>query len=105
MASETVTDWLTKNKVSDEDINFIETVLTFTSTGTKLTDKQELINTKLQTLFPNKKVKIKSDLTYQEFVQILNNNDIKVNADELLNKYRSQGICVDLCNKWLTQGR
>jgi len=30
-------------------------------------------------------------------------NDIEVNPVELLNKYRSQGVCVELCDELLIQ--
>ncbi|WP_312755925.1 hypothetical protein [Rummeliibacillus suwonensis] len=103
MGNETVTDWLAKNMISDENINFIETVLTFTSSVKMLAEKQTLINRNLQSLFPNKKAMIKPDLTYQQFTQILKDNDIEVNPVELLNKYRSQGVCVELCNELLIQ--
>lgn len=103
MDNGTVTDWLTKNKINDENINFIETILTFTASVKILVDKQDIINENLQTLFPSKKVMIKPDLTYQQFTQILKDNDIEVNPVELLNKYRSQGVCVELCEEWLIQ--
>jgi len=103
METETVTDWLTKNKINDENINFIETVLTFTSSVKILVEKQDVINENLQSLFPSKKAMIKPDLTYQQFTQILKENDIEVNPVELLNKYRSQGVCVELCAEFLTQ--
>lgn len=101
MENGTVTDWLTKNKISDENINFIETVLTFTSSVKIIADKHDVINENLKTLFPSKKAKIKPDLTYQQFTQILKDNDIEVDPVELLNKYRSQGVCVDLCDELL----
>ena len=103
MGTETVTDWLAKNKINDENINFIETVLTFTSSVKILVDKQDVINKSFQSLFPSKKAMIKPDLTYQQFTQILKENDIEVNPVELLNKYRSQGVCVELCAELLTQ--
>lgn len=103
METETVTDWLTKNKINDENINFIETVLTFTSSVKILVEKQDVINENLQSLFPSKKAMIKPDLTYQQFTQILKENDIEVNPVELLNKYRSQGVCVELSAELLTQ--
>lgn len=101
MRGQTVTEWLTDNKVNEESINFIETVLTFTSSVQLVTAKEEIINKKLQSFFPNKKAIIKPDLSYQDFTQILKDNDIKVDPDELLNKYRSQGICIELCDELL----
>lgn len=103
MENQTVTEWLVENKVSEEDINFIETVLTFTTSIKKLPDRQKMINERLQSLFPNKNAIIKSDLTYQQFVHILRENGIEANPGELLNKYYLQGVCVDLCDEWLNQ--
>ncbi|WLR58854.1 hypothetical protein [Guptibacillus hwajinpoensis] len=103
MKNETVTDWLIKNKVSHENINFIETVLTYTSSLKVVKEKEDVINENLQSSFPSKKAIIKPDLTYQQFTQILKDNNIEVNAVELLNNYRSQGVCVELCDELLTQ--
>ncbi|MCM3610769.1 hypothetical protein M4S82_05855 [Planococcus sp. MERTA32b] len=105
MESGTVTEWMTKNKISDENINFIETVLTFTSSVKIIPDKQDVINENLKTLFPSKKVIIKPDLTFQEFTQILKDSDLEVDPVELLNKYRSQGVCVNLCDELLNDGK
>ena len=103
MENDTVTEWLTKNKINDENINFIETILTFTSSVRIMVNKKDVINKKVQSLFPNKKVIIEPNLTYQKFAQILKDNDIEIDSIELLNKYRNQGICVELCNELLTQ--
>ncbi|MGF2615300.1 hypothetical protein FZC84_09545 [Rossellomorea vietnamensis] len=103
MKNETVTDWLKKNEINDEDINFIETVLTFSSSLKTLPNKQDVINRSLQSSFPSKKVMMICNLTYQQFTQILEDNDIEIDPVQLLNHYRSQGICIELCEELLIQ--
>ncbi|WP_113926605.1 hypothetical protein [Bacillus sp. P14.5] len=103
MKNETVTDWLKKNEINNEDINFIETVLTFSSSLKTLPNKHDVINRSLQSSFPSKKVMMISYLTYQQFTQILEDNDIEIDPVQLLNHYRSQGVCVEICDELLIQ--
>ncbi|MGD7022685.1 hypothetical protein ACQCVK_08845 [Rossellomorea vietnamensis] len=103
MNNETVTDWLVKNDINNEEINFIETVLTFASSLKTLGSKQDTINRSLQSSFPGKKVMMISNLTFQQFTQILKDNDIDIDSVQLLNHYRSQGICIELCEELLAQ--
>ncbi|KKE78686.1 hypothetical protein NSA56_16090 [Oceanobacillus caeni] len=101
MENETVSEWLGSKGLSNTDIDFIETILTFTSTAIVLESKTEDINKKFQATFPEKKAKIMPDLTYQQFEEILQDNGLSVNLSELLKRFSSQGICVELCEKLL----
>ncbi|MGD6801542.1 hypothetical protein FZC79_03275 [Rossellomorea vietnamensis] len=103
MNNETVTDWLVKNDINNEEINFIETVLTFASSLKTLGSKQDTINRSLQSSFPGKKVMMISNLTFHQFTQILKDNDIDIDSVQLLNHYHSQGICIELCEELLAQ--
>ncbi|GGB44113.1 hypothetical protein GCM10011409_22110 [Lentibacillus populi] len=103
MTNLTVGEWLKQNKLTDNDINFIETLLTFTSTLESPLVKTEDINNKINTLFPEKKVEIRGNFTYKAFKEILNENEISVNLGELLNRYHSQGICKNHCERLLKE--
>ena len=50
--------------MSNTDIDFIETVLTFTSTAKGLNNKLDEVNQTFQTSFPDKKAKIVPNLTF-----------------------------------------
>ncbi|MEJ9282014.1 hypothetical protein [Ureibacillus thermosphaericus] len=103
MQNQTVTDWLIENQLNYDQINFIETILTFTTMVKKQPNSKEKINESFQKQFPNKNAVLKPDLTYKEFTQILKDNSIEVNPIELLHRYRTQGICVNICDEWLGQ--
>ncbi|MCP1189391.1 hypothetical protein NKR17_09945 [Priestia flexa] len=103
MADFTVSEWMKQNELTDNDINFIETILTFTSTLGSPIVKTEDVNNKINTLFPEKKVKITDNFTYKKFEEILHDNKISISLSELLNRYHSQGICKDHCEKLLKE--
>lgn len=101
MENETVSEWLGSKGLSNTDIDFIETILTFTSTAILIGSKTEDINKNFQAIFPEKRAKIMPDLTYQQFEEILQDNGLSVNLSEILRRFRTQGICVELCEKLL----
>ncbi|GIN84441.1 hypothetical protein J6TS2_08270 [Heyndrickxia sporothermodurans] len=101
MTNETVNEWLKENGLSDTDIDFIETILTFTSTAKMLPPKTDEINNKFQTLFPGRKAKITPYLTYQQFEKVLQDNNLSIDSHDLLNRFRSQGMCAELCEELL----
>ncbi|REJ20573.1 MAG: hypothetical protein C6W58_02450 [Bacillaceae bacterium] len=96
-----------KNGLNEDDINFIETILTFASTlQNPVAESEEFnnkVNNKINSLFPERKVKINRKGTYLDFKNILNENKIFINLSELLSRYHSQGICKDLCEKLLKE--
>jgi len=103
----TVSEWMKKIGLNEDDIHFIETILTFASTlQNPVTESEEFtnkVNNKINSLFPERKVKINRNFTYQDFKNILNENKIFINLSELLNRYHSQGICQNLCEKLLKE--
>lgn len=101
MSNETVSEWLSINGVSTANIDFIETVLTFTSTAKRLNNKLDEINQTIQMSFPDKKTKIVPNLTFEQFEKILLDNGLFIDLNEMLIRYKNQGLCVELCNQLL----
>ena len=101
MSDETASEWLRNKGFSITDIDFVESVLTFTSTAKALNNKLDEINQTLQMSFPNKKATIVPNLNYQEFEDILHNNGLFIDLTEMLIRYKMQGVCVNLCNQLL----
>mgnify|MGYP005606952737 FL=1 len=101
MSDETACEWLRNKGWSITDIDFVESVLTFTSTAKALSNKLDDINQTFQMSFPDKKAEIGPNLTFQQLEEILHNNGLFVDLHEMLNKYKGQGICVNLCHQLL----
>ena len=64
MSNENTSEWLTNKGWSTQDIDFVESVLTFTSTAKTLSNKLDEINQTFQLSFPGKKAEIVSNLTF-----------------------------------------
>lgn len=101
MSNETACDWLRNEGFSITDIDFVESVLTFTSTAKALNNKLDEINQTFQMSFPDKKAEIVPNLTFQQFEEILHYNGLLVDVNEMLIRYKVQGVCVNLCNQLL----
>ena len=101
MSNETACEWLRNKGLSITDIDFVESVLTFTSTAKALNNKLDEINQTFQMSFPDKKAEIVPNLTFQQFEETLHNNGLFVDLNEMLTRYKVQGVCVNLCNQLL----
>ncbi|WP_174616540.1 hypothetical protein [Virgibacillus ihumii] len=101
MGTETASDWLKDKGLSNADIDFVETILTFTSTTKEQKNKLVEINKTLQTSFPDKKAEIDPNLTLSQFDKILRDNGIAIDVIEMLTRYKEQGLCTNLCNRLL----
>lgn len=101
MSNETACEWLRNKGFSITDIDFVESFLTFTSTAKALNNKSDEINQTFQMSFPDKKVEIVPNLTFQQFEEILHNNELFIDLNEMLIRYKVQGVCVNLCNQLL----
>ena len=101
MSNETACEWLRNKGFSITDIDFVESVLTFTSTAKSLPNKLNEINQTLKISFPDKEVEIVPHLTFQQLEEILHHNGLFVDLHEMLTKYKGQGICVNLCHQLL----
>lgn len=101
MSNENTSEWLRNKGWSITDIDFVESVLTFTSTAKVLSNKLDEINRTFQMSFPDKKAEIVPNLTFQQLKEILHKNGLLVDLNEMLNRYKVQGICVNLCNQLL----
>lgn len=101
MSNETACEWLRNKGFSITDIDFVESVLTFTSTAKALNNKLDEINQMFQMSFPDKKAEIVPNLTFQQFEEILHNNGLFVDLNEMLIRYKVQGVCVNLCSQLL----
>ena len=101
MSNETACEWLRSKGVSITDIDFVESVLTFTSTAKVLNNKLDEINRTFQMSFPKKKAKIVPNLTFQQFEETLHNNGLFIDVNEMLTRYKVQGVCVNLCHQLL----
>lgn len=77
MGNETAGDWLRNKGLSTTDIDFIETLLTFTSTAKELNNKLDEIN------------------------KTLRDNGIGIDLIEMLTRYKEQGLCAGICNQLL----
>lgn len=103
MGIETASDWLRNKGLSniDIDIDFVETILTFTSAAKERNNKLDEINKTLKTAFPEKSAKVNPNLTFSQFDKILQDNGIVIDLTEMLTRYKEQGLCVGLCNQLL----
>lgn len=101
MSNETTCKWLGNKGFSTRDIDFIESVLAFSSTAKVLNNKLDEINQTFQMSFPDKKTEIVSNLTFRRFAEILDDNGLIIDLEEMLIRYKSQGVCVNLCNQLL----
>ncbi|MFS0781463.1 hypothetical protein [Bacillus sp. 1P06AnD] len=101
MSNVTAYEWLRNKGFSITDIDFVESVLTFTSTAKALNNKMVEINQTFQMSFPDKKAEIVPNLTFQQFDEILHNNGLFVDLNEMLIRYKVQGFCVNICNQLL----
>lgn len=101
MSNENACEWLRNKGLSITDIDFVESVLTFTTTAKALNNKLNEINQTFQMSFPDKKAEIFPNLTFQQFEEILHNNGLFVDLNEMLTRYKVQGVCVNLCNQLL----
>lgn len=101
MKNETVSEWLRNKGLSNSDIDFIETILTFTSTAKRLGKKKDEINQRFQRSFPNKKAEINPNLTFYQFEEYLQDNGLFIDLHEMLVRCKAQGLCVDICNQLL----
>lgn len=97
MRIETAGDWLRNKGLSNTDIDFVETILTFTSTAKERNNKLDEINKTLKMTFPEKDAKVHSNLTFSQFDKILRDNGIIIDLTEMLIRYKEQGLCVGLC--------
>ncbi len=98
---QTVENWLKTNDLSNAEIDFIETVLTFTSAVKVISSRKDEINKSFQINFPNKKAIIEPDLTYKKLEETLKENGINIDLSEMLTRFRKQGICSKLCKELL----
>ncbi|WP_399630982.1 hypothetical protein [Sporosarcina sp. SG10008] len=101
MPNETVSEWLRNKGFSTSDIDFIETILTFTSTAKQLGNKLDEINQTFQRSFLDKKAEINPNLTFSQFEKYLQDNGLFIELNELLIRCKAQGLCVDICNQLL----
>ena len=49
----------------------------------------------------DKKAEIVPNLTFQKFEETLHNNGLFVDLNEMLTRYKVQGVCVNLCHQLL----
>jgi len=101
MSNENASEWLRNKGWSITDIDFVESVLTFTSTAKALSNKLDEINRTFQLSFPDKKTEIVPNLTFQQLEEILHRNGLFVDLNEMLTRYKVQGVCVNLCHQLL----
>ena len=101
MSNENASEWLRNKGLSITDIDFVESILTFTSTAKALSNKLDEINQTFQLSFPDKKAEIVPNLTFQKFEEILHNNGLFVDLNDMLIRYKVQGVCMNLCNQLL----
>lgn len=99
--TETAGEWLKNEGLSNSDIDFVETILTFTSTAKEQNNKSDKINRTFQACFPDKKAEIDPNLTLSQFDKILWNNGISIDVNETITRYKEQGSCTNLCNQLL----
>ena len=86
MSNETACEWLRNKGWSITDIDFVESVLTFTSTAKALSNKLDEINQTFQLSFPNKKAEIVPHLTFQQLEEILHRNGLFVDLNDMLTR-------------------
>lgn len=103
MTNLTASEWLSDKNIDEENIHFIESLLTFTSTVKVATNKKDAINNSLKQEFPSKQFLISPDMSYLQFEKTLKDNNINVEANNVLEVYKNQGLCEPLCNEWLDQ--
>ncbi|WOV83010.1 hypothetical protein PGH26_08645 [Sporosarcina jeotgali] len=101
MTHKTASEWLGNQGLSHTEIDFIETILTYTSTAKMLGNKLTEINQTVHKSFPDKKVEIDPNLTFMQFESLLRKNGIFIDVNDLLNRYKTQGLCSELCNQLL----
>lgn len=99
----TASEWLISKKIEEENIDFIESLLTYTSAIKVATHKENVINSSLKQQFPSKQFLISPNMSYFQFEKTLKDNNIDVEANQLLEVYKNQGLCKSLCNEWLDQ--
>ncbi|MGG1684283.1 hypothetical protein [Pseudalkalibacillus sp. NRS-1564] len=101
MSNQTAGEWLRSQGLSITDIDFIETILVATSTAKGFKSKLDEVNLTVQKSFPDKKVEIDSNLTFWQFEKLLHDNEVYIDINELLIRYRKQGFCAELCKQLL----
>lgn len=101
MTHKTASEWLKDKGLSHMEIDFIETILTFTSTAKILDNKLTEINQTFHKSFPDKKAEIDPNLTFFQFENLLRDNKIFIDINDVLIRYKTQGLCVELCNQLL----
>ncbi|WOV84050.1 hypothetical protein PGH26_14440 [Sporosarcina jeotgali] len=101
MTHKTASEWLEDKGLSYTEIDFIETILTSTSTAKILGNKLTEINQTVYKSFPDKKAEIDPNLTFLQFESLLCDNGIFIDINEVLIRYKTQGFCVELCNQLL----
>lgn len=97
MSNGTACEWLRNKGFSITDIDFIESILTFSSTAKAQNNKLDVINQTFQVSFPGKKAEIVPNLTFKQFEKMLQENGLFIDLSELLIRYKAQGVCVNLC--------
>ncbi|MFC0522768.1 hypothetical protein ACFFGV_04080 [Pontibacillus salicampi] len=103
MKGPTITEWLRCNQLSEKDISFIEAFLTFSSMVRQSTVGEDKVNDTLHSQFSHYQADIKKSITLDQFKSILINNSIDIDAEQLLIRYKNQGICKDFCKYLLRQ--
>ncbi len=101
MSNQTAGEWLRSQRLSITDIDFIETILVAISTAKEFKSKLDEVNLTVQKSFPDKKVEIDSNLTFWQFEKLLHDNEVYIDINELLIRYKKQGFCAELCKQLL----
>ncbi len=99
----TVCEWMKANGLTEDEINFIETIITSTAIQESGLVSNKNINSKVNLLFPNRKFYLNEKINYEILSYFLTENEISIDLKELLNRYYSQGICKEHCKKLLAK--
>ncbi|RFA33303.1 hypothetical protein CAI16_15225 [Virgibacillus dokdonensis] len=97
----TVSEWMKENGLTDDEVDFIETILTSTAMQESGIINYKEINRKINTYFPEKRFYLTGKINFEKFLNILKENEIFIDLKELLNRYHSQGTCKEHCEKLL----
>ncbi|NBJ70635.1 MULTISPECIES: hypothetical protein [Clostridia] len=99
----TVCEWMKATGLTDDEINFMETIITFTAMQESGLVSNKIINSKVNLLFPERKFHLNEKINYEILLHFLIENEISIDLKELLNRYYSQGICKEHCKNLLAK--
>lgn len=101
MTHKTASKWMGDKGLSHTEIDFIETILTSTSTAKIIGNKLTEINQTVHKSFPDKKIEIDPNLTFLQFESLLRDDGIFIDVNDVLIRYKTQGLCEELCSQLL----